>query len=477
MIMIRPNNTTKMGKPPPPVPPRPSKSIVAEALAKTRRQQVPETPSKPTVPIRTAPPPPKTDSISKSKSYTAVSACNNVPTRPSIERSISITEEDKKNTRTVIFQSSQMKTSKIEVNLTRKDSDRMPIQRVNSFKSTTPEPQLESKAEVTLKRKESDRKPKRSDSFNTDNSARKLDDKSNWNDILNDRNHVNTLIDEMFANVLDNASDSDVPECANDLIISNDKAEMSEDKTKISINSEKCVSNAKPIVLVIENTCDESSDLSQSLPAILDDNQKDSSMESKSASSTGERREKRVKFDDKMNHELLVAELQNMHKDEMKASKRERKPSTELSDDSKISHSDWIEVNNGEEVRLSSCQITIEEKNNNELISHKDDLLCRLSAMSNLQGLPPLPKSLSGFSLMEVPQTPSRPGSSRTSTPGSGHMVYPPHPRGNVNGTDIKKTSSLDAQLAILRREMVSENSCLKTNFKKRFHFTYTVNN
>lgn len=463
MIMIRPNHTTKVAKPPPPVPPRPSKTIVAEALAKTRKQ-APEIANKPTIPIRCAPPPPKNDAIVKSKSYTAVSAYGN--SKPNIERSISVTEEDKKNTRTVIFQSSQMKTSKIEVNLTRKDSNKVPIKRVSSFKSAfEPNEQLESKVEVTLKRRESDKQIKQLHDFKIDDAINKPDDNASWNEVLNDRNHVNTLIDEMFANVLDNASDSDVAEPTNDgkPIHAIDPAT---DKTKIRIQSNSTSDSniSKSTVLVIENTCEESSDLTQSLPPILNNNnnnQKDSNMDNKSASSTGERKEKRVKFDDKMNHELLVAEIQNMHKDEIKISKRQQKPPLNLNDESsKISHSDWIEVNNGKEVRLSSCQITIEEKNN-QSASHNDDLLYRLSEMSNLQGLPPLPKSLSGFNIMEVPQTPnSRPSSSRTSTPGSGHMVYPPHPRGNINGNEInsKKTTNLDSQLAILRREMVSCN-------------------
>lgn len=419
--MIRQQNNTKMAKPPPPVPPRPSKTIVAEALAKTRKQ------TKPTVPVRTAPPPPHQQqesnciehlsNIAKSKSTTSM--VNTTSTKPTVERSISVNEEDtKKNTRTVIFQSSQMKTSKIEVNLQRKESDRLPIKRVNSFNKSSTNDQKESKAEVTLKRRESDRKVEEKTTTTTKST--------NWNEVLiNDRNHVNTLIDEMFAKVLGTSSDTE----PTDNIDNNE----SNSKTKITIKNDN---ETKPTVLVIDNTCDESNcDLLNGME------------KNKSGSSTGERKEKRVKFDDKLNHELLVAELQNMHKND----------SSEES--SKISRSDWIEVNDGKEVRLSSCQITIEEKNNNSNVCNDDELVCRLSAMSNLQGLPPLPKSLSGFSLMEVPQTPSRPSSSRTSTPASGHMVYPPHPRSvnNVNGTDVvKKNTNLDAQLAILRREMVS---------------------
>lgn len=89
--------------------------------------------------------------------------------------------------------------------------------------------------------------------------------------------------------------------------------------------------------------------------------------------------------------------------------------------------------------------------------------------MSSLHGLPPLPKSLSGFNLLENqenPPTPVRTSSIRSGqtslTTGGGHLVYPPHPKA-VNGTSIdvnqpvtgRKSTNLDTQLAILRREMV----------------------
>lgn len=87
--------------------------------------------------------------------------------------------------------------------------------------------------------------------------------------------------------------------------------------------------------------------------------------------------------------------------------------------------------------------------------------------MSSLHGLPPLPKSLSGFSLLENqrnPPTPNRATPVRGSTPPTpgfvtGQVVYPPHPRA-VNGTPElpsgRKATNLDNQLAILRREMYS---------------------
>lgn len=97
-------------------------------------------------------------------------------------------------------------------------------------------------------------------------------------------------------------------------------------------------------------------------------------------------------------------------------------------------------------------------------------ILYRINKMSSLHGLPPLPKSLSGFNLLdsqENPPTPIRTSSIRSGQ-ASGHLVYPPHPK-TVNGTagvDMnqqmnqvtggRKSTNLDTQLAILRREMVS---------------------
>ncbi|KAL3266109.1 hypothetical protein HHI36_010295 [Cryptolaemus montrouzieri] len=90
--------------------------------------------------------------------------------------------------------------------------------------------------------------------------------------------------------------------------------------------------------------------------------------------------------------------------------------------------------------------------------------------MSSLHGLPPLPKSLSGFNLNENyidPPTPARTTSMRShqglqSSLGSNSMLQQPHK--GMNGTSElspsftpgRKTSNLDSQLAILRREMVS---------------------
>ncbi|KAK9891599.1 hypothetical protein WA026_015559 [Henosepilachna vigintioctopunctata] len=86
--------------------------------------------------------------------------------------------------------------------------------------------------------------------------------------------------------------------------------------------------------------------------------------------------------------------------------------------------------------------------------------------MSSLHGLPPLPKSLSGFNLNENftnPPTPARTTSMRAhqGSPSSlGHMMYTPHTSQNGSSelapsASGRKLTNLDAQLAILRREMM----------------------
>lgn len=303
-------------KPPPPVPPRPSKTVIAEALAKTKKIVTD------TAPLRVAPPPPPV----------AVQTVNVVhqQQKPQLDRSIS--EEVKTSTRTVVFQSSDMKCS----------------------------------SKVHVKNEDDNKKANSED----------------------DRNHVNTLIDEMFASVL----------------------EIPDEPITETVNS---------TVLLVE-------------PEHPEDG-------NKSNSSTEER--KRVKFDDKKNHELLISELESMKKEQQRILKRQRKPSQEIYEEpSEIQHSDWVEVNDGEEVRLSSCQITIDTTKKKNTESTNGDIISRLSSMSSLHGLPPLPKSLSGFSLLEDEEE---------------------HP---LNGSDAatgKITSNLDAQLAILRREMVSVVMCM----------------
>lgn len=410
MLMMRSTPTTKMAKPPPPVPPRPSKMMIAEALAKSKRA-----PLEP-VPQRVAPPPPvdpKPEGVTKSNSH---SALNVVLKKPNLDRSIS--EEVKTTSRTVVFQSSNMKCSKVQVNGLSKNADKSENSCSNSSEEVS-----------TSKCASSD-----------DCSANKLD--KNWNDMLNNRNHVNTLIDEMFASVLEIPDDKALDASNENVNYHPDKApndQSGDEKSDSSHTTDKEKDDCKSTVLVItppENEVEHKP-----------------TNESKSNSSTSER--KHVKFDDKMNHELLISELQSMKKEQERISKRQRKPSQELYEDVPgIYHSDWVEVDNGEEVRLSSCQITIEDNADGSV----ENIVSRLASMSSLHGLPPLPKSLSGFSLQEDIPT-NRPGSSRGPTPPAGHHVYPPHPKPIVNGTDVplgRPVTNLDSQLAILRREMVS---------------------
>lgn len=265
--MMRSTPATRIGKPPPPVPPRPSKTLVAEALAKTRHDL--------TAPVRTAPPPP----INKSKSTVSVNVVR-AAKPPNFERSIS--EEVKTSSRTVIFQSSKMN------------------EKINKVKERK-------KSDECVKRDIKTEEVK--DILTSDkNEENNLDTDEDTDQLLNDRNHVNTLIDEMFASVLE-------------------------------VNDEENDENSSTVVVVDDRDT-----------SLLD-------------------KKKNVQFDDRKNHELLISELESMRMEEdEKISKRQRKPSRDSSDSvddvSKIQHSDWVEVNDGQEVRLSSCQITIEAPGN-----------------------------------------------------------------------------------------------------------------
>ncbi|KAK9738884.1 hypothetical protein QE152_g9503 [Popillia japonica] len=436
MIMMRPTSASKTGKPPPPVPPRPSKiNNSSDSLGRTKRF-APDVPHKPTVPFRSAPPPPssrvyqlreafsanenyennKINPIVKSQSYSAVNFSN----KPSLERSIS--QDGSKKSRTVIFESSNLKNT---IEIKRQDSDRR-IEKVQ---------------------------------VNGIDESNKLD--GNKNEIIkNECGYTMDIMHEMLADAIKKDMDE-------------------ENRTKITVHSDDDTNikdNApKPTVLIIEDkhNINEEESKKDDLPM------KESDDDNKSNSSTGERKKDRhVKFDDKMNHEHLIDELQNMKLEQERILKRQRKPSKDIyenesainapinkdnKDKPKILHSDWIEVNDGEEVRLSSCQITIDERREtkDEILSPNsvEPLISRLATMSNLHGLPPLPKSLSNFNFLEGPPTPNR---SRNATPpmsntGTTHLVYPPHPKPMANGgTTQGSVSNLDAQLAILRREMVS---------------------
>ena len=90
--------------------------------------------------------------------------------------------------------------------------------------------------------------------------------------------------------------------------------------------------------------------------------------------------------------------------------------------------------------------------------------------MSSLQGLPPLPRSLSGFNLngaglVMEPATPPPPPPARSSSKASQRGPKTPTSTTSLSSGGSRPSPSgrqlttLDTQLAILRREMVSEDA------------------
>lgn len=563
MLTMRSFNQTSKVTPPPPVPPRPSKTVVAEALAKSRKLSpvralyatqplsavsIPkddQANGKPVVPVRSAPPPPlpkPNQQIAQPqvvKSYSSAMVFN--PKLKSTEdsritRSISDSGDDAtvvSKSRTVVFQSSNIKTSKIEVNLSRKPS----VNKNNGLKrveSTKNEKNKMVKPIVadrqTIKVSST---PKSTDNIgsnvenvrhcvkiSTANNSETVNSKPVDSVILNNdkvENTVNRNSYVMSSSMTPKEPSTNRNESVNHLELdkpaelktnavaeTSDKIVQSIDKTMIIVNTTADDANNNIFQQNQVATVKEPVDLTKmdDCASTQDGHTSDSSAEKGSKESTAERKLKKVQFDDNINHEFLIAELQSMREEQERLLKRQRKPPVDIYDcdtdsvysdrssQSRIQHSDWVEVaNNGEEVRLSSCQIYIdnasEDSKSSSLSSRKS--ANRVPSMSSLHGLPPLPKSLSGFNLLENshrietpprgtyrvpaspgPQTPSRAGSSRGPTPptpgsGSGHVVYPPHPR--VNGTTEiprgRKITTLDTQLAILRREMVSHTNLI----------------
>ncbi|XP_015122252.1 uncharacterized protein DDB_G0284459 [Diachasma alloeum] len=143
-----------------------------------------------------------------------------------------------------------------------------------------------------------------------------------------------------------------------------------------------------------------------------------------------------------------------------------------INDDNKdnIQHQDWLEAG----VRYSSTKITLpaddtindradecaiegDDNENQKRMKFNLDFssIRERIAMSSLQGLPPLPRSLSGFNLSEVrrdnepPPPPPTRSSSKTS---KGNK--PPQQSGSRPSPPSRQLTTLDTQLAILRKEM-----------------------
>lgn len=74
--------------------------------------------------------------------------------------------------------------------------------------------------------------------------------------------------------------------------------------------------------------------------------------------------------------------------------------------------------------------------------------------MSRVYGLPPLPKSLSGFKFTELTRNFERSDSIRSN--GSSQLGYFGSEHISTTEDSTKEKKSLDRQLAILRREMVT---------------------
>lgn len=405
MITMRSSSVTKMTKPPPPVPPRPSKTIVAEALAKRRR--IPEDSN--TIPVRSAPPPP-TD-LSRSQSTM------NFPLKRPTAYERSISDELKSNSRTLIFQSSNMKSPKSNVLVRKNSSDKLvtvnnsyvncsekiPCNKVlngivekknevivtsknllnsldnskeNSIKISQPDEETTKSTdleqtqpnEITVnsqivtciipnqnlplqRQSQSVEKLSRSPTGTLGNSAdvkepqRHVSFDGKWGGMLKDKNHVNKLIDEMFASVLEVSKDEETTIKSRQTTTT---SKVSNDSTTITINGcenkyeSTCnVETNGSTVLIIEsgdNAKIETHSLNGNSSTSVRGSAEKIDVSDHSNSSTMEK--KSVKFDDKKNAEFLIEELESMRIEQQKIMKRQRKPSLDIYDSVKSEECD-----------------------------------------------------------------------------------------------------------------------------------------
>lgn len=134
----------------------------------------------------------------------------------------------------------------------------------------------------------------------------------------------------------------------------------------------------------------------------------------------------------------------------------------------KIKHSNWyqVEEESGRPVKYSSCQIILDDSCASSPINQRPKAV----SMSSLQGLPPLPKSLSGVNLLEnVKVTSQVPVASETLRTTKSHQQKipltspPPPPPSEPKKQSLlhpRKVTTLETQLAMLRKEMVSGLAC-----------------
>ncbi|KAJ8969014.1 hypothetical protein NQ317_007375, partial [Molorchus minor] len=394
MIMIRPSPAQKATKPPPPVPPRPSKTVVAEALAKSRHHNREAFKEATKGPTRQAPPPPPASAaneILKSKSTYSMSV--NLKKPSAYERSVS--EEVKTSARPVVYQSCN--NSKVQI--PRKDGDVKIVNRTDSFRNRNDvvqvvrrdsakkiggwisaacgvEEEFQTKEAYSLSNLSKSCESSEAESSSTHSSL----EKRNWDKMLNDRNHVNTLIDEMFASVLEvQYNDEDALQIHSDF----DKNGVSEDNKDISDTTKIVISNRSDATyenVKVENSvgiCDsKGEDLVPKTIIVIGSNNNDKDegtvwkdKSCNNSNSNSVERDKQVKFDDQTNHELLIKELQCMKIDQEKILKRQRKPSMNIYE-SVVPNSEDVcilESNGGfGETKLSTCHITINDVNDDK---------------------------------------------------------------------------------------------------------------
>ncbi|XP_065158784.1 LOW QUALITY PROTEIN: uncharacterized protein [Atheta coriaria] len=440
MITTMRANGTKVNKPPPPVPPRPSKNVVAEALAKSRKSDNGLANNN----ITNGTPP-----VVKSQSYSAIYKFNNAP---KIDRGVVTEEPPKPATRTLIYQSANINRCRSH-RCSRCETECLPWKRLESIRKRAASKRSRPKSScyrlsalswkigTPVWSRFRDSEPiSRSNSFKTDanNSSDSVisEDEGNWNNDTTDRNHVNTLIDEMFASVLDLPDkpepvatavddcsvglESPKPPC--DVVtirtaVCKDESNDANDSPTPHHQTNQSNHDSKKTIVVLEPRCElphQNVPITPTANVNTPANANDVNANNILPKSYKTQR----KIDDKFNHELLISELSSMKRDRQ-LFKRQRNPSenssSSPSSECKIQHSDWVEVNDAKEIRLSSCQITIADDDEKETKRRRGYAISRLEWLSNLHG-PTSAPALSGFNIEGPPPAPSsigRPGTNR----------------------------------------------------------------
>ncbi|XP_066140863.1 uncharacterized protein [Euwallacea fornicatus] len=455
------NVVVKSTKPPPPVPPRPSKTLVKEALAKTRglHNSSPTGSMNNDDKVKTSKPLPQRR-LNQNSNVT-LSHCQSLPL------CLRSDKVENHSTRPVIYQSDNCKTRSHNISSQdvrkngRKSADNlgksMQVISVSKPKfkddlsvKTVEDPswrrtalrsrddgerrQLSQRELYTDSTDNHDEavssSPLSQSPTNTISSKSDLSDK-NWEEILNDKNHVNTLIDEMFASVLE-------VNLAPPVSLTSSLESIKEDDDHV-------VKIANHFDSDYNGTSKPSEDENLTVIVVNEPATKKQSLErDEIKKAAGDRK---VKFNDRENHEFLIEELQNMkncHDDDLKRQCVLPLDSNDMQVGDNIQINDWYGVNDGKKVKLSSCYIKVENTD-----SENGDRNDKIKELCQAYRLPPLPKALSGFKLYE----PTEPAE-------NGYMLDIEHSQSPDTGFKKKingrQETKLDRQLAVLRREMES---------------------